>query len=153
MHIGNVEVTNMVMIYDKPTGKVLAQDRRKCWKGVAFPGGHLEAGESVVDSAIREVKEETGLDVKNLSYCGLIHWSNTDNGDQTLIYYYKTADYSGELKQSEEGENFWTDLKTIKSFNLAPGFERQIEMFLNDDFHELFITYDNSDAEPVYRWF
>ena len=63
---GTVEFTNMVMVEDRASGKVLVQERRKSWTGLSFPGGHVEQGESIVDSAIREVKEETGLDVKNL---------------------------------------------------------------------------------------
>ncbi|MBO5410173.1 MAG: NUDIX domain-containing protein, partial [Clostridia bacterium] len=44
-----VELTNMVMIEDKATGKVLVQERVKSWKGLSFPGGHVEPGESFVD--------------------------------------------------------------------------------------------------------
>lgn len=58
-----LEITNMVMIQDKSTGKVVVQDRIKSWCGIAFPGGHSENGESIYDSAIREIKEETGLDI------------------------------------------------------------------------------------------
>jgi len=32
---------------------------------VAFPGGHLEKGESEMEGVIREVKEEVGLDLKD----------------------------------------------------------------------------------------
>ena len=63
---GTVELTNMVMVKDESTGKLLVQERVKSWKGISFPGGHVEPGESFVDSAIREVKEETGLDIRNL---------------------------------------------------------------------------------------
>ena len=59
-------LTNMVMIRDERSGKVLAQNRVKSWKGLSFPGGHVEEGESIVDSAVREIREETGLDVYNL---------------------------------------------------------------------------------------
>ena len=52
-----VELTNMVMIEDKKSGKVLVQERIKSWRGVSFPGGHIEPGESFVDSAVREVKK------------------------------------------------------------------------------------------------
>ena len=55
--------TNLVMVYDKQ-GNILVQDRKDpSWPGICFPGGHVEPGESFVASAIREVKEETGLTV------------------------------------------------------------------------------------------
>src|SRR3989338_9703935 len=33
----------------------------------SFPGGHIEFGETIAQAAIREVKEETGLDVDEIS--------------------------------------------------------------------------------------
>ena len=59
--MAKVELTNMCMVYDKTTNRVLVQDRIKSWKGISFPGGHMEDGESIVESTIREIKEETGL--------------------------------------------------------------------------------------------
>nr|MBQ4317922.1 NUDIX domain-containing protein [Clostridia bacterium] len=81
--LNNVEVTNMVMIYDSKTDRVLVQNRRRSWKGIAFPGGHLEPGESIRDSAIREVREETGLDITDLEYCGMLNWYCRDDGKRT----------------------------------------------------------------------
>lgn len=53
-------ITTLCMIYDGD--KILLQDRvKKDWSGLTFPGGHVEKGESFVQSVIREVYEETGL--------------------------------------------------------------------------------------------
>ena len=68
-----LEITNMVMVQDKSTGKVIVQERVKSWCGISFPGGHVENGESIYDSAVREIKEETGLRITNLKYCGIIY--------------------------------------------------------------------------------
>jgi 8-oxo-dGTP pyrophosphatase MutT (NUDIX family) len=60
----NVILTNMVMVYDD-AGNVLVEDRvDPGWRGVAFPGGHVEKGEPFVDAAIREVYEETGVQIR-----------------------------------------------------------------------------------------
>ena len=68
------ELTNMCMIYDG-AGRVVVQDKvGKSWGGITFPGGHVEKDESFVDSVIREVKEETGLDIQSPKLCG-IKWS------------------------------------------------------------------------------
>ena len=71
-----VELTNMCMIYKD--NQILVQDRVKSWTGVAFPGGHVELRESIVDSTIREIKEETGLDISNLKLCGIKQWFKAD---------------------------------------------------------------------------
>jgi ADP-ribose pyrophosphatase len=147
MEFGYIEISNMVMIHDKVTNRVLVQNRCKSWKGIAFPGGHLDAGESLYESAVREVKEETGLDVTDLKYCGMIHWNYGDNYEEhTFIYYYKTDKYSGELiTDNEEGQNFWVDIDSVRSMDLAPGFDKQIDMFFNDSSELLII-----DGE--YKW-
>jgi ADP-ribose pyrophosphatase YjhB (NUDIX family) len=52
-----------VIARDNKSGCVLLERRSDCglW---GIPGGRIEPGESIVDSATREMKEETGLDVK-----------------------------------------------------------------------------------------
>lgn len=61
-----VTLTNMCMIYDDK-GNVLVQDKvDETWGGLTFPGGHIEKGESFVDSVIREVYGETGLTIEKM---------------------------------------------------------------------------------------
>ncbi|NLB16562.1 MAG: 8-oxo-dGTP diphosphatase [Clostridiales bacterium] len=153
MAISEIVVTNMVMVEDKAAGKVLAQRRTKSWCGVAFPGGHLENGESLEQSAIREVYEETGLVISELKFCGIVHWTNADTGYNELIFYYSTSEFKGELTQSDEGENFWVTLDELRLLDLSPGFETQLELFLNDNVHELLIKYDDSGSPLIHQWF
>lgn len=112
-----VELTNIVMIQDKTTGKVLVQERIKSWKGLSFPGGHVDEGESLVDSAIREINEETGLDVKNLKSCGVVHWNNKNKTfDRYIVFLYKTADFEGDLiTEMDEGKNYWISIDELKA--------------------------------------
>lgn len=59
-----VELTVLCLVEDG--NKILLQNRiKKDWQGYTLPGGHVEKDESFVDAVIREMKEETGLDIKN----------------------------------------------------------------------------------------
>ena len=108
----NVEMVTCVMIQNPVSNEVLIHNRKLKYPGWSFPGGHVEHGESFCDCAIREVKEETGLDVQNLKYCGVVHWINRNNDDRYLCFMYKTTKFDGKLvSQSDDGEseNFWLD--------------------------------------------
>lgn len=145
---GTIELTNMVMVEDKATGKVLVQERIKSWKGLSFPGGHVEPGESFVDSAIREVKEETGLDIRNLKSCGVIHWAHNRSFNRYIVFLYKTSDFSGELlSETEEGRVFWIDHKKLKSMELSSNFANYIPMFMSDEFSEAYGSWNEDDPE------
>jgi 8-oxo-dGTP diphosphatase len=112
----NMELVNCVMIQNPQTREVLVQDRKRKYLGWAFPGGHLEKGESVYDCAVREVKEETGLDVENLEFCGIVHWVNRDDDGRYMCFMYKTTDFSGNLiTETDEGEQFWMDIDQLLS--------------------------------------
>ncbi len=145
-----IELTNMVMIQDKETGKVLVQERVKSWCGLSFPGGHVELGESFVDSAIREVKEETGLDVFNLKSCGVIHWAHNRNFERYIVFLYKTSDFSGEiLKETEEGRVFWVSPEELKNSRLSSNFDRYLPMFFNDEFSEAYGSWNEDDPQII----
>lgn len=144
------ELTNMVMVEDRATGRVLVQQRVKSWTGLSFPGGHVEAGESFVDSAIREVKEETGLDIRNLKSCGVIHWANKDSLDRYIVYLYKTSDFSGELlSETEEGKVFWIAPDELKTQNLSNNFGNYLPMFLEDKYNEFYCFYRDGEPEEI----
>ncbi len=145
----NIEITNMVMVMNHE-GKVLVLDRLKKWKGLSFPGGHVEAGESIVDSAIREIEEETGLKIQNLKSCGIVHWFNQENGDRYLEFLYRTTEFSGELiEKTEEGRVFWMDSKEFQDKPLSPNFKEYLPMFFTDTILEAFFTHGGSFQSEV----
>ncbi len=134
-----LELTNMCMVYDKTNNKVLVQDRIKSWKGISFPGGHIEGGESIVESTIREIKEETGLTISNLEPCGIIYWYNDETGDRYFVFNYKTELFSGELlEKTDEGNVFWVNKDDLLKLNFAQGLEQRLPMFLEKKYSEGF---------------
>ena len=142
----NCELTNMVMIENPDNGQVLVQKRVKYWTGVTFPGGHIEKGESFTQSAVREVKEETGLDIKNPKLCGTVHWCHKDTDERYIVLLYKATEFSGELvDKTDEGEVFWINKEDFKNYQLSPNFDTYLKVFLSDD-NEAFGLY-NKDGD------
>ena len=128
-------LTNMCMVYDG--NRILVQDRKDPnWPGITFPGGHVERGESFVDSVIREVHEETGLCIERVQLCGIKQWSDTSGEFRYIVLFYKTNVFSGELTPSSEGEVFWIDKGDLGNYQLADGFDTMIDIFLNEDVSE-----------------
>ena len=77
--------------------KVLVQDRTDPnWPGVAFPGGHVEKGESFTDAVIREVQEETGLTISSPRLCGIKDWC--EEGVRHVVLLYRAEQFTGTLR-------------------------------------------------------
>lgn len=130
------ELCNMCMITDAQ-GRVLVQERlpkpSNPWSGLTFPGGHVEPGETVVASVIREVQEETGLTVSNLQNCGHIQWYNPVKQSQYFVFLFKTSTFSGKLTGSVEGNVKWMTLSEMLSGKLAPNMTKYLAVFQNEN--------------------
>jgi 8-oxo-dGTP diphosphatase len=126
----SVEFTNMVMVTDPKTGLIAVIERVRSWCGLAFPGGHVERGESFYDSAVREVYEETGLTVRRLESCGIIHWIHADTGARYIVMCYKTDDFSGSLKsRCDEGRLRWMSREELESTPSDNDFKKYLPLF------------------------
>ena len=144
----NVTLCNMCMIENAATGRVLVQNRlpkpTNPWCGLTFPGGHVEAGESITASTIREIREETGLTVSDLRMCGVVEWETIGEradgspaevtaNSKYIVFMFRTATYTGELRSSAEGRMEWMTLDEMRKGGLAPHMEEYISVLLEDD--------------------
>lgn len=134
-----IELTNMCLICDG--NKVLVQEKVGT-KGLVFPGGHVEEGESLFESVVREMKEETGLTIENPKVCGFKDWIQED-GTRYIVLLYKTHKFTGELKSSDEGRVFWIDRADIDSVNLIWNMKELLEIFDTDLYSEFFFKIKN----------
>ena len=152
-----IELNVMVMIQNATKNEVLIQERIKKWPGWSMPGGKLEPDESFYDCAVREIKEETGLDVKNLKQCGIIHWYYKDSHNRYLVILYKTSDYEGDLiEDSPEGKHFWCDVEKLFSTPIEKFSNRYLlffRLFFDDSYGEAYISRENANSnwDVVYK--
>ncbi len=86
-------------------GRIILIERKNLPKGWALPGGFVDYGESLESAAIREAKEETGLDIYNLKLLGCYSDPERDSRMHTITTVYlaqaegipKAADDAAEL--------------------------------------------------------
>ena len=139
--IEKVEFTNMCMIQDND--KVVIINRKSNdWLGITIPGGHIENGESFTDAIIREIKEETNLNIYSPQLCGIKDWK--ENGVRYVVLLYKTNHFDGELISSEEGEVWWEEINNLSKLKLSLDMMDMIKIFNDDNLSEFFY-YQNHD--------
>jgi 8-oxo-dGTP diphosphatase len=99
-------------------GRVLLSKRgiepfKGCWD---IPGGFLEPGEHPQDGMLREIKEETGLDVRVIDLLGVYMDQYGDGGaaEWTLNFYYVVEPVSGEPRAADDvTELHWFPLEQL----------------------------------------
>ncbi|MBQ7315067.1 MAG: 8-oxo-dGTP diphosphatase [Clostridia bacterium] len=148
----DVELTNMCMICDGK-GNVLVQNKvnHPTWHGWNFPGGHVEKGEYVTPSVIREIKEETGLTIEAPRLCGIKEFHKSKDGKRYIVFLYIADTFSGELKASNEGEIFWYPLSELSaSDKLIDGFGEMLPVFTKDTISEIYYERCTDECKTMY---
>jgi 8-oxo-dGTP diphosphatase len=88
------------------------------WNGL---GGKFEQGETPEECAIREVKEESGLIVKDPDLKGIITFPMFDGKDDWYVFIFTFDGFEGQLIDSLEGELAWIDDDKLTDLNLWEG--------------------------------
>lgn len=92
-------------------------ENRDKWIGV---GGKFEDRESPEDCCLREAKEETGLTLTQLRYCGIVTFVS-DRWPTEHMHLFLARDLSGEQIVCDEGELAWVDKRELPKLNQWEG--------------------------------
>lgn len=120
------------MLY-KEDGSFLVINRLKQdWPGINFPGGHVEYDEDIPTSVIREMKEETGFDVKNPEFVTYYEWNIPEEKKRHLCLLFRSKDFSGKMKSSSEGEIFFMKKEDLEKYPLSVDFDKILSIVSKD---------------------
>ena len=125
-----------VMIYLEKENQYLMLYRNKKEKDInknkyIGVGGHVEKGETPDQALIREVKEETGLDLLSFIKRGLVYF--VLNGYEEEMYIYTSLDFKGELIECNEGDLLWVDKDKVMSLPIWEGDKYFLKYLLEED--------------------
>ncbi len=88
------------------------------WNGL---GGKVELGESPEECVVREVREESGLAIRNPILHGILTFPSFDEVDDWFVFVYTVHEFGGTLIDSPEGQLQWIEDAVVLDLNLWEG--------------------------------
>ena len=91
-----------------------------------LPGGKVERGEFFADALVREIKEETNLDVEIGDFCEAVQNDYSHKRTVQLMMY--LINVEGEVKISDEHTEFmWASIEKIKTLEISTSLKKLLE--------------------------
>lgn len=110
------------------------------WNGL---GGKFEEGETPEECAIREVREESGLIVKEPLLKGFITFPKFDGIDDWYVFVLVFNGFEGKMIDSPEGKLEWIPNDKLTELNLWDGDKIFLEWLFQDKFFSSKFNYDD----------
>ena len=136
----------MANVFIRKDGKYLMMkrsDKKKYAPGrIQAFGGKVDQDENPYAAAIREVKEEAGIEIQNLKLEAVVlELQHEKELPVNWLVFYFSADYkSGEVKVNEEGELKYLSAEELKKAYLFPSVKSIIDNILNPADGTVFTT-------------
>lgn len=133
-----------LMLHRNKKEKDLNKDK---WIGV---GGHMEDNETNDECIIREVKEETGLELIDFKLCGEVLFDI--DGFIELMYVYTSTNFKGELIECNEGTLEWVEKSRINQLNIWEGDIIIFEKMKYNKYFKLKMIYKNDNLLKCFEY-
>jgi 8-oxo-dGTP diphosphatase len=143
-----MKLATLCYVIDRKNGTTLMIHRIKKendvhegkWNGL---GGKIEQGESPEECVIREVKEESGLEIKSPKLHGFITFPLFDGKDDWYVFVFTAEKFTGMLIDSNEGKLKWIPNEKLYELNLWDGDSMFMDWLNNDKFFSAKFIYNN----------
>lgn len=140
----------MCMVQDKDKVLLINRPDSKGFPGYIAPGGKVEFPESIVQGAIREVKEETGLTVTQIVYKGLDEFCDPGTGLRYMVFNYLATSFEGELLPNPpEGELLWVPIDEALNLPMQDWFKRRFPLFFQPGTFEMSFVWDSASRRTL----
>ena len=114
---------------------LLIKGPRRGWE---MPGGQVEEGESLQGAAIRETKEESGIDIEVTKFCGV--FQNVSGSICNTLFL--ATPIGGELTTSPESlEVVFFPIQQALEMVTWKNFRQRIEYCINDELQPFYIAF------------
>ncbi|MBI5005002.1 MAG: 8-oxo-dGTP diphosphatase [Candidatus Lloydbacteria bacterium] len=98
------------------------------WNGF---GGKVTKEETIEDAAKREMREEAGIELKNLDKVGIVEFEFLGNPEILEVHVFRSDDFSGEPTESEEMKPQWFHVDEIPFKDMWPDDIHWMPLFLS----------------------
>lgn len=106
------DIATLTFVFDGSQVLLIEKKRGLGAGKVNAPGGRLEPGESITECAIREVREEVGIDIESVEPVGQLCFQFVD-GYSLHVSVFRAFQFTGEAFETEEANPFWVDIEQI----------------------------------------
>lgn len=120
------------------------------WNGF---GGKVEKNETILNGAIRELKEESNLEVKkiDMKYLGYVQYERNDTKEIDIVYIFTTSKVSDSFQESEEMKPQWFKFEDIPYDRMWPDSKYWLPIALKDQglLAKFFYSSDNEIVQKI----
>lgn len=136
-------VSAATIVFNDQGELLLIKGPRRGWE---IPGGQVEEGESLKEAAVREAKEESGIDIEVSKFCGV--FQNVDRCICNTLFLGKAI--GGKPTTSDESlEVGFFPVEKALDMVTWDNFRQRIEYCLNDEVQPFYVEFRKGEVEEL----